>query len=331
MPHVTLRSPAELLAAVPYFFGFHPTNSLVLLAFHGKHVTFQARIDIPPGEEVDLAGEHLAEITSRNDPGAVVLIAYGTEFGVVPLVEAVGTELSLRKIPVLTILRVHEGRYYEMLCDDPECGLADGLPLDHAGTEFAATATLAGLVAHPDRDALVATVAPAPGVGIEPEISTALGRLEALSGGPRRLKSATRSAVRQAFERYMTGGRLDDDEIAWLAVLLADNTARDDTWARLASVPSVTEHEEVWRDMVRRVPVRYIPAPATLLALVAWRTGNGALATIALERALEADPACRLANLLQHALRQGLPPSALETMPTPRRRRRRTPRLSEAA
>jgi hypothetical protein len=331
MPHATLRSPSELLAAVPYFFGFHPTDSLVLLAFHGKHVAFQARIDIPPDAEVGLAGAHLAEITSRNDSEAVVLVAYGTESEVVPVVEAAGAALSAHKIRVLTVLRVHEGRYYEMFCDDPGRSGAEGVPLDHTGSEFAASATLAGLVAHPDRDALVATIAPVPGAGIEPEISTALGRLEALPGGPRRLKSATRNAVRQAFERYMTGGRLDDDEIAWLAVLLADTTARDDTWARLASVPSVSEHEEVWGDMVRRVPLRYVPAPATLLALVAWRNGSGALASIALERALEADPGYRLAILLLHALHEGLPPSALDTMPTPRRRRRRTPRLSEAA
>jgi hypothetical protein len=84
--------------------------------------------------------------------------------------------------------------------------------------------------------------------------------------------------------------------------------------------------------VVRRVPQRYVPAPATLLALVAWRTGDGVLADIAAERALEADRTYRLAQLVLHALQHGLPPTALDERPEPRRRRRRrTPRLSEAA
>jgi hypothetical protein len=188
------------------------------------------------------------------------------------------------------------------------------------------------MVVHSDREALAATVEPVGGAGIEPEIAAALDRLVALSGGRRGLKTAARTAVRQAVERCMSGGRLDDDEVAWLAVLLSDLTIRDDTFARIVATPTVPEHQEIWRDIVRRVPNRYVPAPATLLALVAWRAGNGTLADIAGERALAADASYRLAQLVLHALRQGMPPTALDDAPLPRpRRRRRGPRLSEAA
>lgn len=331
MAHVTLRSPAEVLAAVPYIFGFHPTGSLVLLAFHGKRIIFQARVDLPPAEAVDEVAGHLAGVVARNNPAGVVLVGYGTEAAALPMIDSVGWGLARAGIALLSVLRVHGGRYWELLCDDPVCSPPEGVPFDPAATEVAATATFAGIVVHPDRAALAATVEPVPGAGIEPEIAAALERLGALSGGQRGLRSAARAAVRQAVERYMNGGRLDDDEVAWLAVLLADVMVRDDTWARIAAGTSVPEHAEVWRDVVRRVPARYVPAPATLLALVAWRAGEGALADIAAERALTADGTYRLAQLLLHALRNGLPPDALDLPASRGRRRRRAPRVSEAA
>lgn len=330
MDHVTLRSPAEVLAAVPYFFGFHPTESLVLLAFHGKRIIFQARVDLPPAAEVGAAAQHLAGVTARNGPTGVVLIGYGAEAAVLPMVEAVATELSRLAIRVLGVLRAHGGRYWDLPCGGPLRSPAEGVPFDPSATEFAARATLAGMVAHPDREALAATIEPVAGAGIEPEVAAALDRLATLSGGQRGLKTAARTAVRQAIERHMNGGRLDDDEVAWLAVLLSNLTVRDDTFARLAAAPAVSEHAGIWQDIVRRVPQRYVPAPATLLALVAWRAGNGPLADMAAERALTADSSYRLAQLVLHAIRQGMPPTALDS-PEPPRRRRRAPRLSEAA
>jgi hypothetical protein len=331
LPHATLRSPAEVLAAVPYLVGFHPAHSLVLLAFHGKRVIFQARVDLPPADSADDVGEYLAGVAARSHPAGVILIAYGLEADAMPVIESVGVRLARYGIAVMSVLRVQEGRYWELLCDDPVCNPPEGVPFDIATTEVAAAATFAGAVVHPDRRALAETVEPVAGAGIEPEIAAALDRLEALPGGQRQQKTAARAAVRRALERYLTGGRLDDDEVAWLAVLLADVTVRDDIWVRIVAGPSMPEHREAWRDIVRRVPQRYVPAPATLLALVAWRAGEGALAGIAAERALAADRGYRLASLLLHAMRQGLPPSALDDMPERRRRRRRAPRLTEAA
>ena len=40
--------------------------------------------------------------------------------------------------------------------------------------------------------------------------------------------------------------------------------------------------------MLRRVEPAYVPAPACLLAFAAWRAGQGALARVAVDRALAA-------------------------------------------
>ena len=59
--------------------------------------------------------------------------------------------------------------------------------------------------------------------------------------------------------------------------------------------------------------------PATLLALGAWRMGDGARACVAADRALAAEPGYPLADLLVQALQAAIPPGALEAEP-PRRR-----------
>jgi hypothetical protein len=60
-----------------------------------------------------------------------------------------------------------------------------------------------------------------------------------------------------------------------------------------------------------------VPAPASLLAFTAWQSGNGALANVALERALEADPAYSMALLLRDVIDAGAPPSMARLPMTP--------------
>src|SRR4051812_27603522 len=56
---ITLRSPAELADALPYMLGFHPTDSLVMVAVHGEGGRFggRLRVGIPsaPSEWEDTA------------------------------------------------------------------------------------------------------------------------------------------------------------------------------------------------------------------------------------------------------------------------------------
>jgi hypothetical protein len=69
--------------------------------------------------------------------------------------------------------------------------------------------------------------------------------------------------------------------------------------------------------VVRRAQQPYVPAPASLLAFTAWQSGDGALANIAIERALAADPGYSMALLLAEAVESGLPPSAARPPMTP--------------
>ena len=133
----------------------------------------------------------------------------------------------------------------------------------------------------------------------------------------RLLVDAGRAAVREAIGVYRGGGAItDDDQLAWLTVTLADLRVRDDAWARMEPRYR-TAHRRMWSDLVRRAREPYVPAPASLLAFTAWQSGEGALANVAIERALAADPEYSMAHLLGQAVDAGLPPSAARLPMTP--------------
>jgi hypothetical protein len=60
-----------------------------------------------------------------------------------------------------------------------------------------------------------------------------------------------------------------------------------------------------------------VAAPASLLAFVAWQCGDGALANIALDRALADHPGYSMARLLRQVLDSGAPPSLARLPMTP--------------
>jgi hypothetical protein len=115
-------------------------------------------------------------------------------------------------------------------------------------------------------------------------------------------------AVSHAIDLYRNGGRFaSHDQAALLALTLQELRVRDDAWSRMD--PEHKEaHVRLWTDLTRLAPGRYVTAPASLLAFTAWQSGNGALANIALDRALEVNPRYTMAVLLQDAINSGEPP-----------------------
>ncbi|MEH1101013.1 DUF4192 domain-containing protein [Micromonospora sp. CPCC 205561] len=339
-PRLAVRSPADLIAAVPFLLGFHPADSVVVVAMRGRRITFAARADLPDlADRCDLAG-HLAGVVARQHAETATVLGYGPATLVTPAVDAVRAELTAAGLSVLDALRVTEGRYWSYVCTEPECCPPDGTPYDVGASEVSVAAVFAGQVALPDRAALVAQVAPVTGPArsaVRAATARAERRLAELRGqapaadprGERSVRSAGATAVRTAFRRHRREQPLTDDEVAWLSVLLTDEPVRDHAWARTDGRDADIA---LWTDVLRRAEPELTAAPAALLAFAAWRAGQGALAAVALERALAEHPGHSLALLLDDLLRRGVPPSDLDGWPavgTPdvlRRRRRRRER-----
>jgi hypothetical protein len=120
------------------------------------------------------------------------------------------------------------------------------------------------------------------------------------------------AAVEAALERLRPRGaaRLPDADVARLAWALVDQEVRDRALV-LATGPDADLAELLWTECTRRAPEPLDAAPATLVAVHAWLRGDGAMAGIALERALASDPGCPLAGLLVEGLQVFLPPDEL--------------------
>lgn len=353
---LAVRSTVDLLAVVPYLLGFHPTDSLVVVAMRGGQMVFAARSDLPRSRASAAAraafADQLARVVARQGAQTASVIGYGAPDRVAAAVPAVCDALTRCGLEILDALRVTAGRYWSLLCADPECCPPDGTAFDVTTSALTAAAVFAGQVVLPDRTALTRQVAPAGGQtreSMRQATERAVDRLATLivtqpvtgsgvsAGGPGTragtelgaarvaVLRAGKAVVREALSRAEAGGRLTDDEVAWLTLLLCHQPVRDFAWER--TTPDEWQIA-LWTDVLQRAEPDLAPAPASLLAFAAWRSGHGALASVALERALGTDPAYSMALLLDDMLRSGLPPSILDGWPAigrraQRRRRRR--------
>lgn len=319
-PAITIRSPADLIACLPYVLGFHPHDSMVLAAFRQGQVMFAARSDLPgpdtPGG-AELARE-LVAVAARQRPDSLTAVGYGEAAAVDDQLQRVRSEAERHQLPLDDMLRVHDGRWWSYRCQQPNCCPPEGTPFDPAAREVTAQLTLAGLSAAPSRDQLAERVAPVTGPArqaIEHATEHAERELaewlEGLPVGQRTEAIAERGdrAVTAALARATRGERLDDQELAQLSLLLMATTVRDAAWR---AITSPEPHIWLWTDVTKRAATELVAAPASLLGFAAWRSGNGALARLALERALAADPTYSMAQLLLTALHQGVPPASLE-------------------
>jgi hypothetical protein len=349
-PRVTLRSPLDVLALVPYSLGFHPERSLVLLTTTPQGRPFHARVDLPQpgpvtsggahagveGPEVldsdqvalrlldrlsalEAVADHVAGAAQANQADLAIVVAYTDDalFGEVA-VSILAERLAVRGIPVGVALRADGGRWYAV--DDPD---DPGEPYDVRDHPLTAMGVLTGRVTFESRSALVRSLVPTDLHDVEEVAAAAARRLR------RRAPAAGRAAGRAA------GGAVSDPageavaEAAWFRGLLGRSPARplaaDEVARALVDLRDVTTRDRVrqditrrdaslWvellREVVRRTPVELAAGPAGLLAFAAWQAGDGALAWCAVDRAHAADPRQELAGLVATMLERAVPPSA---------------------
>ncbi|MER7471236.1 DUF4192 domain-containing protein [Micromonospora sp. NPDC000018] len=316
---LTVRSPADLVTAVPYLLGFRPSDgSIVVIAIRDRRVVFAARSDLPapdaPASDLLDLVANLVPVVRRQQPITdLMIVGYGDADRLDPALHAVGEAFTAGGMTVRDLLRVTGTRIFNLTCDNPACCPPQGTPFDPTASLVAVQATAAGLVALPDRAAVAARFAPVDGAardGIRRATTAAVARLKSLNAaGSTGGDEAGAQAVRDALRQHDAGKRLTDDEVAWLTLLLKRPSVRD---LAVALTQPHDRHVTFWAEVTRRAEEALVPAPATLLALTAWRCGDGALAAMAADRALQVDPTYQLADLLRQALHAGLPPSAFE-------------------
>ena len=341
-----LTTPAQMVASLPLWLGYVPTESLVVACCHEPRgrIGLTLRFDLPPW---DLEQELVDEVVKRvaHQEATRVLVAVYTDEGDdlerdrQALVDELENQLRLAmpELRLTEIVLVRGGRFWSYLCEDDRCCPSEGLPVSIAGEDapvklLEAEQVLRGQVVLPDRAALVRSLA-----------------------GPQLLEAAAaRQRCERARDRHADtglGGRaawrdrwllrwadvveqfalpptaLDPEEAALLATSLDDVLLRD----ALAAEHSPERLLPVLADLVRRTPDPFDAPVCTLFAWLTYCDGGGAEVTIMLERALRTDPSYSLAKLLGQVMLSQVPPEVVrritrEAMAPAARGRRRSRR-----
>lgn len=323
-PDARLRSPAELVAAVPYLLGFHPRDSLVLVCTRGhddRRVAFTSRVDLPPRRHVAKLARQLAAMLASHgcDEVLAVVVGGGSEAagahqppgsGLVTALARACDGLGVTVAHRVWVPEIAAGARWR--CYGP--GARRGVLPDPASSPVAAAAVAAGQVTYPDRGDLERLVAP-----VDPTTLARRGeRLSAHCDRESRREEPAPDAAADMFalvSEWVARAEevpldLGDDEVVALCLALSDPMVRDAAFG-LAVGANAAGAERLWTALVRESPDPEAAEAAVLLAHCALLRGNGGLAGIALDRAQSAWPGHRLSELFRCALDNGLGPDEL--------------------
>lgn len=307
------RRPADLLAAIPFLLGFHPADSLVALLLRSGRVVLSARYDLVPEAEPDVAA-----LVEQHGPAALVLVAYCTDAGRGRAALRAQAD-RLPGVDLVDLLVVDGRRWWSLTCTGGCCP-AGGTPYAPGEHPLSAEAVWAGLVARPDRAAVVATVA-----GPAEDDWAALRRRAAPIG--RRLDRGSRTDRQHALGRAVVAAlplldeartpraapALDEEACLELALLVREVLVRDVACA-LITRDDARRHLALWQEVVARTPPELAAAPLCLLGVAAWADGNGTLLNACCERLADLDPHYPMGRLLSDVSSRALPPSWWDAM-----------------
>lgn len=332
-PVARLRGPGDLAAALPHLCGFVPSESLVVIALRGprQRVGLTMRVDLPArAHEGLLVADLVDRLVSAGADGSMLVLCTeacnsGKAVGALPrarLVRRLRAAVRRAGLDVGDALLVRSGRWWSYVCDDARCCPAEGTPLSGEHSEglvlVQAHAALEGRAVLPSRADLVASLAPPDGE-LRDAAAAALAdaereRCAELSG--RGSVDAGRSALVRWRAALASAGspplHLPAATAAALVVSLGDCLVRDEvlSWVLADDAALLT----LLLALAAASPAPWDAPVCTLVSWVAHARGDGGLANVALDRALQAQPAYSLALLSRQVLDGQVPPTQLREL-----------------
>jgi hypothetical protein len=347
-----LDSPAQVVASLPLYLGYTPTESLVVICQHEPRgrMGLTMRFDLPePRHQAQLVDEAVRRIRLEHPTRLLVLVWTDHPDGDLALAHADLVDDLLDEVEeelrITDAMLVRDGRFWSYLCGNPRCCPPEGTPVGAARADqqvrvIEAARVLQGRAPMADRNALERSLSgptflaaeqarqQIAQVGAELAGAWSVDRLEAMD----ELIEEWEVSVAEFAD---DPGSLTDEQAARLAVSLEDRLLRD-------SVACAHEPQALLpllAELCRRTPDPFDAPVATLFAWMAYLEGGGAEVTIALDRAQRTDPGYSMAGLLRDHLDQQTDPAVLrrvtqETareLPAARRRARRSRRSPGSA
>jgi hypothetical protein len=314
----TLTSPHDLLAAIPFLIGYHPQDSLVLVALKDEAVGMAMRVDMPVGvsaEGYDLLASHFL----RDGADGAFIVAYVGEGAVDPENVLINTSAALVRagIDIKESLIVRDNRFRSLICSDPTCCPPEGCAVPDLGSSrIAAEHVIAG---HPmpfeNVDGLVQSIAALPS-SFESVWADEVHAFWVSSDSEeiQELQRDGATAIIDLVGEYREGRGAEDRELAARVIgRLSDIQVRDFALGSHTD-ESADYYWAMWRDLLRIAPRGFVAPIACLFAAMAYERGEGALAHKGLDRGLGDDDQYSLAHLLRRVFTAGWPPQSFSAM-----------------
>lgn len=330
-PVARIGSPGELALVIPELLGFRPAESLIVVALgepRGRLGLIQ-RIDLPPDDQPmprRVADEIVSRVVRDGGTRAVVVIwteqaDRGAELPWAHLVEALADAALRAGLDAPESILVRGGRWWSYCCTRGCCP-EDGTELRKSqAAESVSLVTveraLSGRVVFGSREELaesIAPVLPPLGRGVRDQAladaaeRSLAGACADLSGWRAEMLTRYRAAMRDLADPRF---RLADQEACDLVVALSDVPLRD------CVLVEALEHGAALQHLLETLCRHALPPfDAPVCAILAWlchARGDGTLASIAAERALDDDPIYSAAHLVLDALESAVPPEVMRS------------------
>jgi hypothetical protein len=314
----TLTSAHDLITAVPFLLGFHPTNSIVLISVKADAIGLAMRIDLPKSLDRD-AIELLAHHFLRDESDAALLVAYMPEDrdDGDSLLISLGAGLISSGITIQESILVHNGRYRSILCRDSNCCPVLGKEVPAIeNSQMAAEHVVAGIpMPYADISELVDSLSADP-ESLELEWSDEVGRFYISEDGEdiaalRRDGVETMDLLLDEFRMGL--GASQRTLVARMIGRMSDVQVRDYALG-VHTEDTYDLFFAMWRELLRKSPRGYVAPIACIVAAMAYEGGDGALAQKALDRAISDDEQYPLAALLRRVFNAGWPPESFAQM-----------------
>ncbi len=309
----TVKTPHDLIAAVPFLIGYHPSNSLVLISVKADALEMAMRIDFPinpPTETYQLLATHL----KRENGEAALLIAYEPE-GVTSgeeVLQNAAQAISDSEIPIREMMLIRAGKWRSLLCSDANCCPPEGnLIEDFQSSRITAEQVANGkLLPFANSEGLTHSISQlkiaSDGQWQRKVIAYRIDPEDADLNSKQRDGA---EAVLKLAGLYSKNGSCDDQDLkAKVLGRLSDIQVRDFALGS-HDAESLNTYWVMWRHLLQIAPPQFIAPVASLFAAIAYENGEGALAHRALDRALADQSDYSLARLLRRVFSSGWPPS----------------------
>lgn len=302
------QTPEDLLNTLPVLFGFVPTESIVVVQVQGEshRLGVRLRIDLPePGDSdhaIDYAAEKFGQLGAEFV--LVIVLSEDPHFGEDLLYRL---ERALGRSSILLGMWATADRYWTWHSDCP----AAGWPYEQSGHHLARVhAVGAGLHIFDSRGELARIFDPIDGIRRDLASQQHWEKVRAVSAlvdAGRSWPDLHREHLGPLFVRSLTTETLNDDDLVELSVWSSYTRMRDLLWFGMRH-NNARDLLQLWIQVSRVAVPEYRAAPLSLASFAAWLVGDGARASVAAERALEADPEYSLAIIMLEVLHSGMDP-----------------------